>query len=430
MKSRRLSAFALLILLFVNAAGCGPLQAARDLWGRGEAAEPAQEAGGAGQPQEAGDLPEAAGGDIGPAQSQGSGQKEPLPTETEQPGTETESGGEEGPAVSSSADRYVYATLGGECQKVYDEIFALLFSHEESVRVSTLDTEVLDEAYKALTADYGEIFWASGYVYTQYTRGSEMIGLDFAPNYTMTREERDGIQSQIDAKVQEILAGVPMGATEYERVRYVFDYLASNVDYVVGSPENQNIISVFLYGQTVCQGYASATQYLLSELGIQSAIVTGEAEGTSHAWNLVRMDGDYYYVDTTWGNSSYTGGDAGLERFINYNYFGVTSGEIALTHTANDYFVLPDCTAQADNYYVRENRYFAEWNPDAVGALLREGYETGDTAVSVRFSTLELYDQYLQYFIREEHIADYCTGITSLYYVEDALQRVLIFRFV
>ena len=65
-----------------------------------------------------------------------------------------------------------------------------------------------------------------------------------------------------------------------------------------------------------------------------------------------------------------------------------------------------------------------------MGALLKEGYETGDTAVSLRFSTMELYDQYLQYMIREEHIAYYCTGITSVYYVEDALQRVLIFRFV
>lgn len=436
--------FTMALILFLTAsASCGPSDAVRELWDRkqtgntaedsasGEMKAPVGESVSGGEKNaDAGDG--TAGSEKMPGMSGSAGGKaEPADDGAGGTGPDEENadaGG--GQMVSSSAGRYVYATLSGEGQKVYDEVLRLLSDHGESVRVSTLDTAVLDEAYKAVMADYGEIFWASGYVYTQYTKGDEMIGLDFAPNYTMTKEEREKIQEQIDGKVEQILAGVPMGASEYDRVRYVFDYLASNIEYVIGSPENQNIISVFVYGQTVCQGYASATQYLLSELGIQSAIVTGEAEGTSHAWNLVRMDGEYYFVDTTWGNSSYAGEDAEMARFTNYNYFGVTSEDIALTHTANDYFVLPDCTAQADNYYVRENLYFTEWNPDAVGALLGEGYATGDTAVSVRFATRELYDQYLQYLIAEEHIADYCAGITSLYYVEDALQRVLIFRFV
>lgn len=412
--------FLLLALSLFSAplAGCGLPKASGKPW-IGENAESEYESGTDGETGEDGQIPVCSTEDTPPGVRDGEEETDAGPEEPE-----TES------SFYGSAGRYVYATLDGETQKVYDEILNLLMTHGESVRVSTLDTAVLDEAYKAVTADYGEIFWASGYVYTQYTKGSERIGLDFAPSYTVTQEEREQIQARIDGEVDRILADVPMGASEYERVRYVFDYLALHVDYVVGCPENQNIISVFLYGQTVCQGYASATQYLLSRLGIQSAVVTGEAEGISHAWNLVRMDGEYYYVDTTWGNSGYAGEETALERFVNYNYFGVTSQDIALTHTANDNFVLPDCTAQTNNYYVRENRYFSEWDPDAVGALLKEGYETGDTAVSLRFSTMELYDQYLQYMIREEHIADYCTGITSVYYVEDALQRVLIFRFV
>lgn len=371
--------------------------------------------------------------------------EEPFPAEQEENTlTEREEGAWEEPPLwsgesdrmtgewqmpAASAGRYVYTTLDGECQKVYDEICQTMFSHTESVRVSTLDAAVLDEAYKAVTADYGGIFWVSGYVYTQYTRGEELVGLDFAPSYTVTREERDALQVQIDEKAEEILGGIPEDASDYEKVKYVFDYLATNVDYVVGAEDNQNIISVFLHQKTVCQGYASATQYLLDGLGIQSAVVTGEANGLSHAWNLVRMDGEYYYVDTTWGNSTFNSGKQGEERFINYNYFGVTTEEISLTHTPNSYFVLPDCTAVQDNYYVREHRYFSEWNPDTVGALCKAGYETGNTTVSVKFSSWELYRQARQYFIEEKHITDYCAGITSLYYVEDTRQNVLTFRF-
>lgn len=330
---------------------------------------------------------------------------------------------------SVSTDHYVYTTLDGETQRVYDEIYQTMQEHKESVRVDTLDADVLAEAYKAVSADYGGIFWVSGYVYTQYTRGEELIGLDFSPNYTMSREERETVQAKIDAKVAEIISGISAQASDYEKVRYVYDYLASNIAYEEEASDNQNIISVFLNGRTVCQGYACATQYLLDLLGIQSAVVTGEANGASHAWNLVRMDGEYYYVDTTWGNSTYTLDKEGETRFVNYNYFGVTTEEISVTHTPNDYFVLPDCTANADNYYVKENRYFSEWNPDAIGALCAEGYETGSVAVSVKFAAPELLEKACQYFIDEQHIADYCAGISSLYYVEDEQQNVFIFRF-
>lgn len=348
-------------------------------------------------------------------------------------------------AAPAPAGGYVYGTLDDAARQVYDEIYEVLMKHEEKTAMSTLDSELLDRAYKAVCADYGGIFWASGYVYTQYTRGDELIELEFAPQYTMTKEERDVWQEQIDAKVDRIIeeisgeisaeisaetaAGETAVPDDYRKARKVFDYLSSHVDYVVGSPDNQNIISVFLNGETVCQGYACATQYLLAELGIECAVITGEAEGEAHAWNLAKLDGEYYYIDTTWGNSTYTNKESGVSRFINYNYFGVTTWDLMQTHHPNDYFVLPECTAVDDNYYIREGKYFSEWNPDAVGNLYREAYETGNSAVSVRFATKELYERYRAWFISEKHIADYCSGISTLYYVEDRTQNVLTFSF-
>lgn len=328
-----------------------------------------------------------------------------------------------------SEDRYVYTTLDEETREVYDEVYQTMLLHGESVRVGTVETDVLDWAYKAVIADYGEIFWVSGYNYTQYSKGGVMVGLDFSPSYTVTEDERKRLQEQIDVAVTGILAGIGAEASDYEKAKYVYEYLAGNVDYVVSAPDNQNIISVFLNGQTVCQGYACAAQYLLTQLDVQAAIVTGEANGASHAWNLVRLDGEYYYMDTTWGNSTYAGEENGEDRFINYSFLGVTTEEMKATHTANDHFILPECTATRNNYFVRENLYFTEWDPDAVGNLCRAGYESGDAVVSVKFSTAKLRETARRYFIDEQHISDYCAGITSLYYVEDERQNVLIFRF-
>ena len=331
------------------------------------------------------------------------------------------------PPASLSDDRYVYGTLDDECRHVYDEIYEAISVHADTVQVSTTDADVIERAYRALMADHGEIFWVSGYSYTRYTRGEDVVGMEFMPGYTKTQEERENLQEEIDAKVNGVLSGISPEASDYEKAKYVFDYLACNVAYRVGAPENQNILSVFLYGETVCQGYASAMQYLLTRLGLLSAIVTGEADGTPHAWNLVCMDGEYYYMDPTWGASGNT--DENMERYADHSYFGVTTEDIGKSHVASDHFALPDCIAWENNYFVREGLYFAQWDPDTVGGRCAVGFEQGDVALAVRFSTEELRQQAVQYLIHEAHIVDYCEGLTQLYYVEDEWLNVVIFRF-
>lgn len=325
---------------------------------------------------------------------------------------------------------YAYSTLDEETRIVYDEVLDAILSHEEEVSVSTVDTEILENAYKAVCADYGGLFWVSGYVYTQYTRGGKLVGMDFTPKYTMSHEERIGIQEQIDDSVEELLAGISVSNSDYEKAKYVFEILIQNVDYDASMENNQNIISVFLSRATVCQGYACATQYLLNKLGVPSTIVTGTAEGESHAWNLVRLDGNYYYMDTTWGNSRYLDDSSQIEKYVNYSYLAVTSEEISRTHVLDSSFPLPECTSMENNYFVREGKYFTEWNPENVGSLFAQAWSQGGGGMSVKFSSPELYQQAIQYFIADQHIADYCEKISSIYYLEDPEQYVLTINFV
>lgn len=327
------------------------------------------------------------------------------------------------------ADYYVYQTLDDETKQVYHEVLTAILGQQEEVELSTTDVDVLEEAYKAVCADNGGLFWTSGYVYTQYTRGKELIGMDFTPKYTMDYEARVQTQQQIDASVQELLAGISTTNSDYEKAKYVFEILVQNVDYDASAENNQNIISTFLNRATVCQGYACATQYLLRLLGIQSVIVTGNANGESHAWNLARLDNNYYFMDTTWGNSRYLDSSSQMEKYVNYNYLAVTSDEIGRTHLPDDTFPLPNCTSTDNNYFIRENRYFAQWDPGAVGAVLREAWDAGAESVAVKFSTPQIYGEALNYFIKEQHIAEYCEGISSIYYLEDKELYVLTFRF-
>lgn len=58
----------------------------------------------------------------------------------------------------------------------------------------------------------------------------------------------------------------------------------------------------------VCEGYAMAFEYLCQLSGLDVSIIHGNAGSSmddlgSHAWNIIRLDGDWYEIDVTWDDS-------------------------------------------------------------------------------------------------------------------------------
>ncbi len=322
-----------------------------------------------------------------------------------------------------SVGKYAYEHLDEEGKAVYDEMLTAILNHEEKIKLSTTDLDLMRRAYTAVCGDYGGLFWVEGYVFTRYTKGEELVSLEFAPKYTMTKEERRIMQVQIDD-----IAGISINDTDYDKAKYVYELLALNTEYVKDATDSQNIISVFIKRQTVCQGYACAVQYLLEQLGIQSVIVSGTALGDAHAWNLIRLDGEYYYMDATWGNNGYQNGQGPEKSFIDYNYMAMTTEEMKMGHVPDANMELPDCTAVMNNYFIREGTYIEEWDPERMGAVLSQAWMQG-RVVTLRFSDEILKKQAFRYFIDEGYIADYCDGITQINYIEDNLWKEISFCF-
>ena len=319
---------------------------------------------------------------------------------------------------SISNGNYAYEHLSEEGKQVYDQMLAAILDYQEKVNLATMDTELMKDAYQALNCDYGGLFWTDGYVFTTYMLGEEPISLEFSPTYIMEKSEKDAIQGQVDAVVDEWLGGISIQDSDYEKAKYVFATLIERVDYVEGSKDNQNILSVFLHGETVCHGYACATQYLLRQLGIPSLIITGTANNQAHAWNIVELDGKYYHMDTTWGNSTYLNTEQQEAKYVNYNFLCMTDEEIGRTHQVQMGFVLPECNSMEHDYYVVEGRYFDSWDPGRIGSVLREAWESGNPSVDIKLKDAELYEQMKDYFIQQQKIVDYCDGIEYVYYME------------
>ena len=331
--------------------------------------------------------------------------KKPIPPETNQ---------------ERFKDCYVYNTLSEEEQIAYSEIYDCIMDFKESAVLNTEDIQIATKAANAILSDHGGIFWIDGYGYTSWTDPdtNEILYIEFAPNYTMTKEEKDIYQTDIDTEVDNILASLSQDADDYEKIKYFYETLIKTVAYDKDSAHNQNIISVFLNKSTVCKGYTNAMQYLLSKVDIPCTIVTGLANGESHAWNLVKLDGDYYYVDTTWGNPSFLNEEK-PEGYIDYKYLNVTTEDLNKTHESAESFELPECTATNDNYYVREGLYFTEFSEDTVGNIFKTALEENLVDISVRFSNSTAFSEMCAAFIDNQKIFDYCPNLRGVSYTED-----------
>lgn len=331
-------------------------------------------------------------------------------------------------------DCYAFGKLSEEEQEVYLEIFEALTCFKENVKLSSCDKEQISRVFQCVLNDHPEIFYVEGYSYTEYTLGSILKKITFTGSYRFSPEEVKEKQQQIDNYVNQCLAGIPEDAGEYEKVKYVYEYLIHHTDYDAAAVDSQNICSVFLERKSVCQGYAKATQYLLNRAGVFATLVLGRVVGgEGHAWNLVRIDGAYYYVDTTWGDASYQavgGGDYPIEKIptINYDYLCVTTEQMELTHTQENVVEMPECTSMDANFYVREGVYFTDFDEEKIEKIFADSYERGDTYVTLKCEGPDIYRKMQETLIGQQEVFRYlnCPD-KAVSYVENEKQYSLSF---
>ncbi len=108
--------------------------------------------------------------------------------------------------------------------------------------------------------------------------------------------------------------------TEKEKARAIFVWISKNICYDVQSFENRADLEpelqqkqalpteVLRRKKCVCAGYANLFKALCDASGVEALTATGKTKDSqgrvsrgSHAWNLVRTDGEWGLVDPTWG---------------------------------------------------------------------------------------------------------------------------------
>lgn len=133
-------------------------------------------------------------------------------------------------------------------------------------------------------------------------------GENYYINSVSSKEDVEKMEQDIKSATSQIMNDLKNLSSDYDKIKRVHDYLIETIEYT--KTENAyNIYGALVEKKCVCEGYALAFQYFMNELDINSIIVCGDVKygdgtlwllGDKHAWNYVKVDGNWYAVDTTW----------------------------------------------------------------------------------------------------------------------------------
>ena len=285
--------------------------------------------------------------------------------------------------------KFYYGQLAEEAQTVYKEILQGIQEEEKEIYVHSGDATQVNQILQSVLKDFPEIFWCDGSATATAYESPEAYTV-LEPVYICEGEEKEKKQAEIESAVDECLQGVAQGAADYEKILYVYEYIVNNVDYDNTAEDNQNIYSVFVHRRSVCAGYSKATQYLLERLGVFCTYVTGTTgEGNLHAWNLVSCEGDYCYVDTTWGDPLFQE----KEENISYDYMCCDDAQLFRTHQPDDDISLPVCDQIRWNYYVVNGMYYEDYDGEETLKIMNRDVAGGASQTVFKYSSPEAYEK-------------------------------------
>ena len=325
---------------------------------------------------------------------------------------------------------YYFDRLPASQQKQYADIYYILTHRAKSVALVDAEESTLSKIFESVLADHPEIFYTTGYEIETTKFQENVLTLYINAKYVYTEEEIATRQKQIDVYVEDCIRGIPSQADDYEKSKYVYEYLIKYTDYDLAATDNQNICSVMIDHVSVCNGYAKSFQYIMKKLGIDCTVITGYVNnGESHAWNAVKLDSNYYYVDVTWGDSYYITPDTNQLNSpkVNYNFLNITTNELQRSHVIENLVAVPVCAATQNNYYVRENMYMDCFDEEQLTSIFNQAFSKGKDSVSIKFSDNDLYNAYISYLIDKQYIFEYLPSLQQATYSTDSSQNIITF---
>lgn len=261
---------------------------------------------------------------------------------------------------------FYYNTLTDEQKKIYASISNAVKNIKNKAKVidynyiddstTMIDTKI---AIQNFFLDHPEVF----YVKNEYTvstidlLNSKRIEVEL--NYNIENEiELNAQINNINDVLDQIISNTK-NMNEFDTELYIHDQICGMSTYykynnINDVPEEcHSIYGCLISKKAVCDGLSKAFMLALNKAGIESIIVTGNLQEQAHAWNMVKLDDEWYHVDITSNKSIKSDGN---EKII-HSYFNITDTQIKTTNSLDMEGKLPIANSTKYNYYIQTDKF-------------------------------------------------------------------------
>ena len=302
----------------------------------------------------------------------------------------------------AKAGNYYYEQLTKEQQKAYYAIKEGLLNLQDSFAVPMLSQKELSDIYFLIRMDQPAIFCSVTFSYKYYANST---AVEMIPQYLFSKDKIREHRQAMEARVKK-LARQAADLDEKGKELFIHDFIVENVKYdKLKKPYSHEIIGALGNGVAVCEGIAKAVKILCDELNIWCIIALSENNPDKgikyrHAWNVIRIGGQYYHLDATFDNT------LSKDDTIRYDYVNLSDKQIFRDHEPV-IWKIPTCS-DGDHFYYKEKKI--SWTTmDEVRNRTKQAVKKGKVLLfhwRGGYLTREILSELLEIFDKEAQTKD------------------------
>ena len=306
---------------------------------------------------------------------------------------------------------YYYGMLNDREKELYKIFLNALLNMKTTVDITgSFGASQVEKIDLYLINDRPDIFWYRGKS-TLTTRNNMVVQIEF--HYVYTAIQIRSIIKDIENSSLYRLINSKLSAekSDVDKMLRLYELIIQNTEYERNAPNAMGNYYEYAYGlegvmlkhRAVCSGYAKAFQYFASKHNLLCTIVTGQTKRERHAWNLVNLYGDYYYIDVTWGDPIFSNTNKD-PNYISYDYFCITTADLRESHQPVFDYPMPMCTATKYNYYEYFGLKEMVYSVESIVRHIVNAAEKGKKEVVIKYSTQATYQHAITSLFQKSEI--------------------------
>ena len=175
----------------------------------------------------------------------------------------------------------------------------LLGEEEISVELLGIYTHELSDLFVAFLAENPEYSFCISrsyrYTYSQTTNQVKLLKVTYDDRTTVAVRK-----ARIEAEIDRIAAEIDPSWDDLYKLLWINNYICDHYRYELEETEYHDVYNFLLHKEGVCEAYTALFTLLAREAGFEVSFCRSDA--LNHIWNLVKLDGAWYHVDTTWND--------------------------------------------------------------------------------------------------------------------------------